>query len=164
MIEGDAIAGVRGEMNALVESLVSQDFVGETEVNKRERVWGVYKGSPKSWQPLGEKRVKTGWTGFQTSWTGFHQEDPGSLTYSAGDSTGSKTGWAGEISGWTDFPKRSATTFLTAQTVRQVRAGMVEEQSQNWLNRFQARLNRFPGLKNNFWIFWREQRWSSCGK
>jgi hypothetical protein len=54
-IEGDAIAGVRGEMNALVESLVSQDFVGEAEVNKRESV-GVYKGSPKSWQPLGEKR------------------------------------------------------------------------------------------------------------
>jgi hypothetical protein len=51
MIEGDAIAGVRGEMNALVESLVSQDFVGEAEVNKRERVCGgVYKGSPKSWQ------------------------------------------------------------------------------------------------------------------
>jgi hypothetical protein len=56
MIEGDAIAGVRGEMNALVESLVSQDFVGEADVNKRERVCeGVYKGSPKSWQTLGEK-------------------------------------------------------------------------------------------------------------
>jgi hypothetical protein len=54
MIEGDAIAGVRGEMNALVESLVSQDFVAEAGVNKRESV-GVYKGSPKSWQPLGEK-------------------------------------------------------------------------------------------------------------
>jgi hypothetical protein len=53
-IEGEAIAGVRGEMNALVESLVSQDFVGEAEVNKRE-CEGVYKGSPKSWQPLGEK-------------------------------------------------------------------------------------------------------------
>ena len=53
MIEGDAIAGVKGEMNALVGSLVSQDFVGEAEVNKRESV-GVYKGSPKSWQPLGE--------------------------------------------------------------------------------------------------------------
>jgi hypothetical protein len=38
MIEGEAIAGVRGEMNALVESLVSQDFVGEAKVNKRERV------------------------------------------------------------------------------------------------------------------------------
>jgi hypothetical protein len=46
-IKGDAIAGVRGEMNALVENLVSQDFVGEAEVNKRESV-GVYKGSPKS--------------------------------------------------------------------------------------------------------------------
>jgi hypothetical protein len=42
-------------MNALVESLVSQDFVGEAEVNKRESA-GVYKRSPKSWQPLGEKR------------------------------------------------------------------------------------------------------------
>jgi hypothetical protein len=40
MIEGDAIAGVRGEMNALVESLVSQDFMGEAEVNERESVWG----------------------------------------------------------------------------------------------------------------------------
>jgi hypothetical protein len=39
MIEGDAIAGVRGEMNALVECLVSQDFVGE--VNKRESVGGI---------------------------------------------------------------------------------------------------------------------------
>jgi hypothetical protein len=37
MIEGEAIAGVRGEMNAHVESLVSQDFVGEAE-EKRERV------------------------------------------------------------------------------------------------------------------------------
>jgi hypothetical protein len=39
--EGDAIVGVRGEMNALVESLVSQDFVGEAEVNKRESVGGI---------------------------------------------------------------------------------------------------------------------------
>jgi hypothetical protein len=38
MIEGDAIAGVKGEMNALVGSLVSQEFVGEAEVNERERV------------------------------------------------------------------------------------------------------------------------------
>jgi hypothetical protein len=38
MIEGDAIAGVRGETNALVESLVSPDFMGEAGVNKRERV------------------------------------------------------------------------------------------------------------------------------
>jgi hypothetical protein len=53
-IEGDVIAGVKGEMNALVESLVSQDFVGGAEVNERESE-GVYKGSPKSWQPLGEK-------------------------------------------------------------------------------------------------------------
>ena len=47
MIEGDAIAGVKGGMNALVGSLVSEDFVGEAEVNERE-CEGVYKGSPKS--------------------------------------------------------------------------------------------------------------------
>jgi hypothetical protein len=47
MIEGDAIAGVKGEMNALVGSFVSKDFVGEAEVNERE-CEGVYKGSPKS--------------------------------------------------------------------------------------------------------------------
>jgi hypothetical protein len=40
MIEGDAIAGVKGEMNALVGSLVSQDFVGEAGVNERESVRG----------------------------------------------------------------------------------------------------------------------------
>jgi hypothetical protein len=54
MIEEDAIASVKAGMNALVGSLVSQDFVGEAEVNERESV-GVYKRSPKSWQPLGEK-------------------------------------------------------------------------------------------------------------
>jgi hypothetical protein len=44
-------------------------------------------------------------------------------------------------------------TFLTALTVRQARAGMAEEQSQNRLNQFQDRLNRFPGLKPNFEYF-----------
>jgi hypothetical protein len=55
MIEGDVIAGVRGEMNALVESLVSQDFVGETEVNKRE-CGGYIKDPPKAgsrWEKKG---------------------------------------------------------------------------------------------------------------
>jgi hypothetical protein len=48
------------------------------------------------------------------------------------------------------FPKDLQRLFLTALTVRQVRAGEAEEQSQNRLNRFQDRLNRFPGLKPNF--------------
>jgi hypothetical protein len=48
MIEGDAIAGVKGEMNALVGSLVSQDFVGEAEVNERESVRGYIKDPPKA--------------------------------------------------------------------------------------------------------------------
>jgi hypothetical protein len=59
-IEGDAIAGVRCELNAFVWGLVSQEIVERAEVMKRERVWGggVFKGSPKSWQPLGEKSRK----------------------------------------------------------------------------------------------------------
>jgi len=60
MIEGDAIAGVRGEMNALVESLVSQDFVGEAEVNKRERVRGYIKDPPKAgsrWEKRSKNRL-----------------------------------------------------------------------------------------------------------
>jgi hypothetical protein len=47
-IEGDVIAGVKGEMNALVESLVSQDFMGGAEVNKRESVRGYIKDPPKA--------------------------------------------------------------------------------------------------------------------
>jgi hypothetical protein len=59
-IEGDAIAGVRGEMNALVESLASQDFVGEAEVNKRESVRGYIKDPPKAgsrWEKRGKNRL-----------------------------------------------------------------------------------------------------------
>ena len=60
MIEGDAIAGVRGEMNALVESLVSQDFVGEAEVNERESVRGYIKDPPKAgsrWEKTSKNRL-----------------------------------------------------------------------------------------------------------
>jgi hypothetical protein len=53
MIEGDAISGVRGEMNAFVWRLVSQEIVEGQKWMKRES-GGVFKGSPKSWQPLGE--------------------------------------------------------------------------------------------------------------
>jgi hypothetical protein len=56
-IEGDAILGVRCEFNALVWSLVSSEIMETTGVMKRECV-GVFKGSPKSWQPLGEKDQK----------------------------------------------------------------------------------------------------------
>jgi hypothetical protein len=57
MIEGDAIVGVKGEMNALVGSLVSQDFVGEAEVNERESVRGYIKDPPKAGSRW-EKRSK----------------------------------------------------------------------------------------------------------
>jgi hypothetical protein len=59
MIEGDAIAGVKGEMNALVGSLISQDFVGEAEVNERECVRGYIK-DPQKLAAVGRKGVKTG--------------------------------------------------------------------------------------------------------
>jgi hypothetical protein len=61
MIEGDAIAGVKGEMNALVGSLVSQDFVGEAEVNERESVRRYIKDPPKDgsrWEKKSKNRLK----------------------------------------------------------------------------------------------------------
>jgi hypothetical protein len=60
MIEGDAIAGVKGEMNALVWRLVSQEFVGETGVNERESVRGYIKDPPKAgsrWEKMGKNRL-----------------------------------------------------------------------------------------------------------
>jgi hypothetical protein len=48
------------------------------------------------------------------------------------------------------FNKYLHTTFLTALTVRLVRAEVAEKQSRNRLNRFQVRLNRFLKLKSKF--------------
>jgi hypothetical protein len=59
-IAGDVIAGVKGEMNALVESLVSQDFVGGAEVNERECVRGYIKDPPKAgsrWEKRSKNRL-----------------------------------------------------------------------------------------------------------
>jgi hypothetical protein len=58
-IEGDAIAGVRGEMNALVLSLVSQEFEGEAEVNEG-RESGGYLEDPQKAGSRWEKLTKTG--------------------------------------------------------------------------------------------------------
>jgi hypothetical protein len=152
MIEGDAIAGVKGEMNALVGSLVSQDFVGEAEVNERECVRGYIKDPPKAGSRW-EKKSKNRLNRFSDRLNRFL---PGRSRF-----TNLLSRRLDQIqnrlsrgkSGSTGFPKRSAATFLTTLTVRQVRAGMVEEQSQNRLNRFQDRLNRFSGLKPNFDYF-----------
>jgi hypothetical protein len=60
MIEGDVIAGVKGEMNALVWSLVSQDFMGEAGVNERESVRGYIKDPPKAgnrWEKRSKNRL-----------------------------------------------------------------------------------------------------------
>jgi hypothetical protein len=60
MIEGDVIAGMKGEMNALVGSLVSQDFVGEAGVNERECVRGYIKDPPKvgsRWEKRSKNRL-----------------------------------------------------------------------------------------------------------
>jgi hypothetical protein len=45
---------VKGELNALVWRLVSQKIVERAEVNEERECVGVYKGFPKSWQPLGK--------------------------------------------------------------------------------------------------------------
>jgi hypothetical protein len=47
-IEGDAISGVRGELNALVLELVSQEFVERAEVNEERECEGYIKEPPKA--------------------------------------------------------------------------------------------------------------------
>jgi hypothetical protein len=75
------------------------------EERERDCVCGVgYLKDPQKLAAVGRKEPKTGWTG-------FHQEDLGSLIYSARDSTGFKIGWARTKSGWTDFQKISAYDF-----------------------------------------------------
>jgi hypothetical protein len=109
MIEGDAIAGVRGEMNALVESLVSQDFVGEAEVNKRESVRGYIKDPPKAGS-CWEKRGKN-----QLNWFSdrLNQFPPGRSRFTnllsrrldriQNRLSRERSGWTGFRTGWTGF-------------------------------------------------------------
>jgi hypothetical protein len=47
-IEGDVILGVRGELNALVLELVSQEFVERAEVNEERECEGYIKEPPKA--------------------------------------------------------------------------------------------------------------------
>jgi hypothetical protein len=73
-IEGDAILGVGGGLNALVWELVSQEFMERAEVNE-ERVWGVYKRAPKSWWPFGNpdwNRLNQFWNWFPPGWFSVH--------------------------------------------------------------------------------------------
>jgi hypothetical protein len=127
-IEGDAISGVRGELNALVWRLVSQEFVERAKVNEERECEGYIKDPPKAdgrWEK---------WT--QTGWTGFHQGVFGSLAESAGDWTDSKTGWAGQNPVGTVFQK-SADDFFWQDWLAdwQVRKWQ-REQCNNRLNRF----------------------------
>jgi hypothetical protein len=46
-IEGDAISGVRGEMNAFVWRLVSQEIMEGAEVNEERECGGYLKDPPK---------------------------------------------------------------------------------------------------------------------
>jgi hypothetical protein len=154
-IEGDAISGVRCELNALVWSLVSWEIVESV---------GVFKGSPKSWQPLGEKSRKPVESVYKSVEPVSTRKI--SVHWSTQPETrpDSKPVEPGKIPVEPVSKKYLHTIFLTALTVRQVRAGVAEKQSRNWLNRFQVRLNRFQRLKIKFWTFWSEQRWNSCGK
>jgi hypothetical protein len=47
-IEGDAISGVRGELNALVWRLVSQEIMEGAEVNEERECGGYLKDPPKA--------------------------------------------------------------------------------------------------------------------
>jgi hypothetical protein len=85
-IEGDAISGVRGELNALVWRLVSQEFVERAEVNEERVCEGSIKDPPKAgsrWEKLTENRLNR-----------FLNRFPpgvfGSLRDSTGDSTSPK--------------------------------------------------------------------------
>jgi hypothetical protein len=108
-------------------------------------VWGDLKDPQKAGSRW-EKRAKTGWTG----WTGFHQEDLGSLIYSAGDSTGSKIGWVGKNFGWTGFTKISATIFLTALTFRQSKQGWQRNSPETGWIGFRSGWTGFRGWRASF--------------
>jgi hypothetical protein len=133
-------------MNALVESLVSQDFVGEAEVNERESVRGYIKDPPKAssrWEKRSKNRLNR-------SSDRLNRFLPGGSRFTNLLSRRLDR-FQNRLNRFSQ--KICSDFFLTALTVRQVRAGMAEEQSQNRLNRFQDRLNRFPGLKPNFECF-----------
>jgi hypothetical protein len=61
-IEGDVNSGVRGEVNALVWRLVSQEIVERAEVNEERECEGYIK-DPQKLAAVGKSRLKTGWTG-----------------------------------------------------------------------------------------------------
>jgi hypothetical protein len=59
-IEGDAISGVRGEMNAFVWRLVSQEIVEGAEVNEERECGGYLKDPPKAgsrWEKWPKNRL-----------------------------------------------------------------------------------------------------------
>jgi hypothetical protein len=59
-IEGDAISGVRGELNALVWGLASQEFMERAKVNEERECEGYIRDPPKAgrrWEKLTENRL-----------------------------------------------------------------------------------------------------------
>jgi hypothetical protein len=163
MIEGDAIAGVKGEMNALVGSLVSQDFVGEAEVNERECVRGYIKDPPKAgsrWEKRGKNRLNR----FSDRLNRFL---PGRSRFTdllsrRLDRIQNRLS-RGKIR-LNRFSQKICSDFSDSSDCQTGQSRVAEEQSQNLLNRFQDRLNRFLGLKPNFEYFEENKNWSFCGK
>jgi hypothetical protein len=91
---------------------------GEDRSEWRERLWGVYKGAPKSWWPLGIPDRKPVQPVLKLVEPVSTRVVLGSLADSAGEWTGSKSGWTGPKIGWTDFPTVGTRLFLTGLTDR----------------------------------------------
>jgi hypothetical protein len=154
---------VRGELNALVWRLVSQEFVERTEVNE-ERVWGVYKGSPKSWQPLGKvdskpvepvlKPVESVSTReFSVHW-GTQPE-----TRLAPNSVEPDSNPVEPV-----FKKLCTWLFLTGLTGKLACQKMTEGIVQKPVEPVLGPVNRFLKLMNRFWENWGEPRWNFSGE
>jgi hypothetical protein len=128
--------------------LVSQEFVGEAGVNERESVRGYIKDPPKAGSRW-EKKSKNRLNRFSDRLNRFLPGESRSTELLSRRLNRFQNRLSKEKFGSTGFRKISAATFLTALTVRQVRAEVAGEQYRNRLNR----LNRFWGLKPNFEYF-----------
>lgn len=126
--------------------------MGEAEVNERESVRGYIKDPPKAGSRW-EKKSKNRLNWFSDRLNRFLSGGSRSTELLSRRLDRFQNRLSKRKFRFNRFSKKSAATFLTALTVRQVRAEVAGEQYQNRLNRFQYRLNRFCGLKPNFEYF-----------
>jgi hypothetical protein len=126
--------------------------VERAEVMKRESVVG-FKGSPKSWQPLGEKSQNR-LNRFVNRLNRFvNRFPPGRSRFTDLLSRGLdriQNRLSREKFRLNRFHKNICNDFSDSYDCQTVKAGVAEKQSKNRLNRFQVRLNRFQRLKSKF--------------